>query len=117
LLGRLLGKDSANELAEVRVAPSLLMEVMEWREELSNAFARRDKPEVDRIASVATARRATTVSALTAQFAALSTKTRTNAVSVTEPEVAEIAQGLTTLKYFARLAEEVRRMEDELADA
>lgn len=115
LLGRLLRGET--EPPEARVAPTLLMEVMEWREELANAFARRDKAGVERIAQTASTRRAATVSELTNRFAALMENATAGAVSAADPEVAAIAHGLAILKYFERLAEEVRRMEDELADA
>lgn len=117
LLSRLLGPDATHGVPEVRVPPSLLMEVMEWREELSNAFARRDKPEVERIASIAKTRRAAVVGDLTTRFAALVAGATPETLSAEAPEVTAIAQGLATLKYFERLADEVRRMEDDLADA
>lgn len=114
LLGRLLGKHVSSESTEARVSPSLLMEVMEWREQLADAFVRRDKSGVERVASTAAALRATTVGELTRKFEELAGKTTTSA---DEPEAVAIAQGLATLKYFERLAEEVRRMQDDLSDA
>lgn len=115
LLTRLLGSGASHEIQDVRVSPSLLMEVMQWREELSAAFTRLDKNEVARIAAEAEQRRRTTLSELTRGFSALAG----TAVGGAAPDgqlVATIARELATLKYFERLAEEVRRMQDELAD-
>lgn len=115
LLARALGQTAAGELPEARVAPSLLMEVMDWREELSNAFGRRDQATVTRIAQTAAARREVVMTELTRAFVTLSEQA--GAVASTDVAVTKVAEQLATLKYFERLAEEVRRMEDELADA
>lgn len=116
LLARLLGAGAHTEQPEPRVPPSFLMEVMEWREELTHAATRGDHAAVTRIASLAETRRAATVSELTRRFEVLAAKTST-AVSDDDPDVSAIALGLATLKYFERLTDEVRRIEDELADA
>lgn len=115
LLTRVLGPGAASETPEVRVPPSLLMEVMEWREELSNALSRRDQATVTRIAQTAAARRELVVSELTQTFAALTHEP--GAVTPADANVVTAAERLAMLKYFERLAEEVRRIEDELADA
>lgn len=114
LLARALSQTAAGELPEVRVPQGLLMEVMEWREELSNAFGQRDSATVTRIAQTATARRESVMRELTEAFVTLSE--RTGAVAPTDAAVTTVAERIATLKYFERLGEEVRRMEDELAD-
>lgn len=116
LLARLLGPEASHELKDVRVSPSLLMEVMQWREELSAAFTRLDKNEVARIAAEAEQRRRATLSELTRGFSTLA-ETTADGAAPDDQLVATIARELATLKYFERLAEEVRRMQDELADA
>lgn len=100
-------------LPEVRVPGALLMEVLEWREELASAFARRDEVVVEKIANIASTRRAATMQDLTSRFEKL-------APGLTDPhgaEVTAIAQGLAALKYLERLSEEARRVEDEFSDA
>lgn len=96
---------------DVRVSPNLLMEVMDWREELAGALTRQDKATVERIAQVARERRAVLLSQLREGFEQLSNQS--GAASL----VQTVAQGLAALKYLERLSEEVRRIEDEFSDA
>lgn len=115
LLKRLLSRgETTSELPEVRVSPALLMEVMEWREELSKAALDKDQPVVERVAATAAGRRATVVAELTRAFEQLQ---RTPPTDTNSPEIAVIQQGLMALKYLERLSDEVRRVEDEFNDA
>lgn len=116
LLTRLLGAGADTDQLEPRVPPSFLMEVMEWREELTHAATRGDRAAVTRIASLAETRRAATVGELTRRFDALVAKQASSAVNDSDPDVSAIALGLATLKYFERLSDEVRRIEDDLSD-
>lgn len=115
LLKRLLTQgQTSGELPEVRVSSALLMEVMEWREELSKAARDKNQPVVEAVAATAAARRATVVTELTAAFEQLK---RTPPTHTNSPEIAAIQQGLMALKYLERLSDEVRRVEDEFNDA
>lgn len=115
LLKRLLTQgQTSGELPEVRVSSALLMEVMEWREELSKAARDKNQPVVEAVAATAAARRATVVMELTAAFEQLK---RTPPTHTNSPEIAAIQQGLMALKYLERLSDEVRRVEDEFNDA
>lgn len=114
LLKRLLSRgETPAELPDVRVSSALLMEVMEWREELSKAAVDKNQSVVEQVAETATARRASVVAELTAAFERLRGAPSTETVS---PEVAAIQQGLMALKYLERLSDEVRRVEDEFND-
>lgn len=112
LLARLQRNGAATaSLGDVRVSPSLLMEVMDWREELAGALTRQDKATVERIAQVARERRTVLLSQLQGGFEEL-------AKEGGEPALVQtVAQGLAALKYLERLSEEVRRIEDEFSDA
>ncbi len=107
-------RSGAVHLPEVRVPGALLMEILEWREELASAFARRDKLVLDKIADIASTRRAATTKDLTTRFETLA---QVRELDPQNAEVTAIAQGLAALKYLERLSEEVRRLEDEFGDA
>lgn len=117
LVRRLLRRSASDELPEARVAPALLLEVMEWREELAAAFSRRDHVAMSQLSETARARYSRAKQEVTAAFERLSGRVDSSVVALDDLDLGVILQGLAALKYLERLAEEVRRMEDEIADA
>jgi len=89
-----------------KASAALLLEVLEQREELSEAKQKRDRVRVGELAALASAREASVLSRLAAAFAALarSGEERDAALSL-----------LGELKYLRRFLDEVRAIEEELA--
>lgn len=95
-----------DERRQPKASPALLMEMMETREELSDAHRRRDHATVERLASAMRARRAEVVARLGRGFA----EAEKDAVLLEG-----VAQTLGELRYIHRFLDEVDAIEEEIA--
>jgi molecular chaperone HscB len=97
---------AVGETAEPAAAPALLMEMMEVREELSDAARARDLAAVLRLGAAMTARQEATIEKLARAFDA----------AATEPQKMSGALPLLgELRYVRRFLDEVAALEEELS--
>lgn len=101
---------AVGETSEPKPNPALLMEMMEVREELSDAKRARDLAAVDRLASAMRAREGATLGRLGRAFDGDGDPPR---ASPTPPH--EILPLLGELRYIRRFLDEVSAIEEELA--
>jgi molecular chaperone HscB len=89
--------------------PELLMEVMELREALGEAKARRDLAEVKQLAAKVNGLRAAARAELARGFAALPAP----ATAAPPAQLQPLAASLSRLKYYQRFLDEVSAIEEE----
>jgi molecular chaperone HscB len=103
---KLLGCDVGDEkTGGKRVAPAFLMEILELREELHAACARRDEARIAAMGADVERRRAALLTELAAGFAALADPPAAEALEA-------LARRLATMRYYTRFLDEIAAYEE-----
>lgn len=98
---------AVGETGEPKASPALLMEMMESREELSEAAKKKDLARVKKLGEAMTAREAATLAALGAAFGSSLLPTQSTAA---------VLPLLGELRYLKRFLDEVSAIEEDLTD-
>ena len=100
------GGASVGETAEPAAPPALLMEIMEVREELSDAARAKDLPAIQRLGATMSARQEATLTKLAQAF---------QDASAEPGKISSALPILGELRYVRRFLDEVSALEEELS--